>query len=196
MICFKTSKASTWFFTSSIVFVCCSKGFTKGEYAILACSIILLWSDGKISLPVRYSYLSFFPDDNAHIFASSLLILYCSFSSLILSSIFMINFYIVSKRFFLKRKELSDGRVVSITKKEYGWIKSWKSISEEWLNAICWSFLLFGIFTTKYCVEFNLMLFGTAKYDCVIRTREIFIFLLLMNNSIGLSYYRIKFFYY
>ena len=32
----------------------------------------------------------------------------------------MINFYIVSKRFFLKREELSDGRVVSITKKEYG----------------------------------------------------------------------------
>ena len=31
----------------------------------------------------------------------------------------MINFYIVSKRFFLKRKELFDGKVVSITKKEY-----------------------------------------------------------------------------
>ena len=32
----------------------------------------------------------------------------------------MINFYIVYKRFLLKRKELSDGRVVSINKKEYG----------------------------------------------------------------------------
>ena len=32
----------------------------------------------------------------------------------------MINFYIVSKSFFLKCEELSDGRVVSITKKEYG----------------------------------------------------------------------------
>ena len=32
----------------------------------------------------------------------------------------MINFNIVSKRFFLKRKELSDGKVVSITKKDYG----------------------------------------------------------------------------
>ena len=31
----------------------------------------------------------------------------------------MINFYIVSKRFFLRCKELYDGRVVSITKKEY-----------------------------------------------------------------------------
>ena len=32
----------------------------------------------------------------------------------------MINFYIVSKRFFLKREELFDARVVSITKSEYG----------------------------------------------------------------------------
>ena len=32
----------------------------------------------------------------------------------------MINFYIVPKSFFLKCEELSDGRVVSITKKEYG----------------------------------------------------------------------------
>ena len=32
----------------------------------------------------------------------------------------MISFYIVSKRFFLKRKGLSDEREASITKKEYG----------------------------------------------------------------------------
>ena len=32
----------------------------------------------------------------------------------------MINFDIVPKSFFLKREELSDERVVSITKKEYG----------------------------------------------------------------------------
>ena len=32
----------------------------------------------------------------------------------------MINFYILSKKFFLKREELCDGSVVSITKKEYG----------------------------------------------------------------------------
>ena len=31
----------------------------------------------------------------------------------------MISFYILSKRFFLKRKGLSDTRVASITKKEY-----------------------------------------------------------------------------
>ena len=32
----------------------------------------------------------------------------------------MNSFYIPSKRFFLKREELSEARVVSITKKEYG----------------------------------------------------------------------------
>ena len=51
----------------------------------------------------------------------------------------MINFYIVSKSFFLKREELSDGRVASITNKEYDFtvyflqifINSLKSISDE-----------------------------------------------------------------
>ena len=32
----------------------------------------------------------------------------------------MISFYILAKRFFLKREGLSDARVVSITKNEYG----------------------------------------------------------------------------
>ena len=32
----------------------------------------------------------------------------------------MISFYILSKRFFLKREGLADIRVTSITKKEYG----------------------------------------------------------------------------
>ena len=72
-----------------------------------------------ISLPVRYSYLSILPDDNADIVAFFLLVPYCTFSSLILSSVSMISFYILSERFFLKRKGLSDARVVSITKKEY-----------------------------------------------------------------------------
>ena len=31
-----------------------------------------------------------------------------------------ISFYILSERFFLKRKGLSDAGVVSITKKQYG----------------------------------------------------------------------------
>ena len=51
----------------------------------------------------------------------------------------MISFYILSKRFFLKREGLPDARVASVTKKEYGFvvhflhrfIKSLKSISDE-----------------------------------------------------------------
>ena len=59
----------------------------QGEYANLACSITLLWSEGIIFSPVIYSYLSIFADDNADMFAASLLIQYCSFLSLILLSI-------------------------------------------------------------------------------------------------------------
>ena len=69
----------------------------------------------------------------------------------------MVSFYILSIRLHLKRKVLSDARVVSITKKEYRIAlhflqkskKSLKSISDEWWNEICWSSQLFGIFTIK-----------------------------------------------
>ena len=59
------------------------------------------------------------PDDNANIFATSLLILYCTFRtvSIILPSTIMISFYILSK-IFLKREESSDARVASITQKK------------------------------------------------------------------------------
>ena len=51
----------------------------------------------------------------------------------------MINFYIISKKSFLKREGLSDSRVVSINKKEYDFAvhflqrftKFSKSISDE-----------------------------------------------------------------
>ena len=48
----------------------------------------------------------------------------------------MISFYILSKRFFLKREGLSDARVLSVTEKEYGFavpffVKSLNSISDE-----------------------------------------------------------------
>ena len=72
-----------------------------------------------ISLPVKNSCLSILPEDNADIFVASLLIFYFIFSSLMLSSIVMISFYILPKRFFLKHEELSDARVVLINKKEY-----------------------------------------------------------------------------
>ena len=109
------------FFPCSLnVFVCFSNALPSGQYVNFACSVILLWSDGNISSPVIYSYLSILPGDNADIFTASLLISDYSFRSLTLASIAIINFYIVSKRFFLKREELSDGRVLLITKKEYG----------------------------------------------------------------------------
>ena len=86
----------------------------------MVCSIIWFRLEGNIASPVRYSYLSMLHDDNADIFATSLLISYCSFSSQILSSIVIITFHILSKRLCLKRKILSDdARVVSIAKKEY-----------------------------------------------------------------------------
>ena len=111
---------------------------------------ILLWLDGNIASPVRYSYLLISPDDNADILATPWLILYYTFSPLILSSIFIFRFFIffifffhfLSKGLFPSREELCDKRVVSITKKGYGFavhflqrfIKSWKSIYHKLLN--------------------------------------------------------------
>ena len=74
------------------------------KYANWACSIIGLWLEGNISPPVKYSNLSTFQNDKTGIFAASLLTSYFSLSSLILSSIIIISFYIFSKRFFLERK--------------------------------------------------------------------------------------------
>ena len=81
----------------------------------LACSIICFWLEGIISWPVRYSYWSILPDDKADIFAASLLISYCSFhrqSDHQLSWFYYIYIYI-------NLKELSDDKVVSLSKKEY-----------------------------------------------------------------------------
>ena len=105
---------------SSIVFICFSNALLRGEYVKLDCSITLLWSEGTISSPVTYSYLSILSDNDADIFYACLLVSYCNFSSLILSSIVMISFYILSERIFLKHQGLSDAKVASITKKEYG----------------------------------------------------------------------------
>ena len=119
--------------------------FPKGKYANLVSSIICLWLEGNISSSVKYLYLSIIPD-----YAVSLLIWYCTFSSIILLSIVMISFYILSTRFFLKCKELSYASVAPINKEEYALThKVIKSISDEWLNPICWSSHLFGIFIIK-----------------------------------------------
>ena len=85
--------------------------------------------------------LSILPDDNADIFSACLLLLYCSFSPLILASTVIFSFYILSKMLHLNCKGLSDGKVVSLTKKKYGFalqfsqifIKSWMMISNFYI---------------------------------------------------------------
>ena len=67
---------------------------------------------------MRYLFLSISSNDNADIFATFLLILYCRFSFLVILSVVMISFYILSKRFHRKRKGLSDARAVSLTKRK------------------------------------------------------------------------------
>ena len=56
-----------WSLWSSIVFIYFSNVFPKEENVNLACFITLLWSWDCISSPVRYSYLSILPDNNADI---------------------------------------------------------------------------------------------------------------------------------
>ena len=67
-------------------------------------------------------------------------------------------------------------------------MKSLELISYEWINTICWNYLLFGIFMIKKWVEFSLTSFGTLKYGCVIKTGEMFNFLPLINNSVTIEF--------
>ena len=110
--------------------------------------------------------------------------------SLILSPSVMITLKTSFNRFSRKPKALSDGRVVSMTKNGsaihflYSLLNSSKLISAEWLVAISWSSLLFGMFMKKKCVVFTLTSFATWKYDCVVKTKEIFSFQPQRNNSV------------
>ena len=67
-------------------------------------------------------------------------------------------------------------------------MKSLELMSDEWLSAIYWRSLLFGTFMIKKWVEVSLTSFGTVKYDCVMKTREMFNFLPLINNSIIIEF--------
>ena len=118
----KASSVWFWFLVVSIcfspgystAFVYFSKAFSNGEYVNVACFIICLW---WYFLACRiFAFIIFFPDYKANVFAASLLISCCSFSFLILTLFVMISFYILSRRFFLKREGLSDARVASINK--------------------------------------------------------------------------------
>ena len=59
---------------------------------------------------------------------------------------------------------------------------------DEWFSPICWNSLLFGIFMMKKWLEFSLTSFGTLRYDYVIKTREMFSFLPVINNSIIIEF--------
>ena len=58
----------------------------------------------------------------------------------------------------------------------YIYIKSLTSTSDEWFIGFFWGSLLLEIFMIKKWVLFSLTSFGTLKYDCVIKTKEIFDF--------------------
>ena len=72
-------------------------------------------------MPVRYSYFDK-ADDKADIFAASQYHIVVFISNLILNSHDLLYFIseVYSQRFSLNLKGLSDGKVVSLTKKEYG----------------------------------------------------------------------------
>ena len=81
---------------------------------------------------------------------------------------------------------------MSLTKKVYGsavyflwsFMKSLKSTSVEWCDAISWSFFLLGILIMKKWVEFSRTSLGTLKHDCVLKTIEMFSFLPVISNSV------------
>ena len=118
--------------------------------SLIVYSIILLWSEDKISSPVRYSYLPILPDDNGDIFYASLLIYLQSYYQLI-------SFYILSNRLFLKGKELSDRRKASVTKKESRFSVHFYT---SWM--IKWDFLIWNFHIIK-CMQFSLTSFCTVE---------------------------------
>ena len=65
-------------------------------------------------------YLSVLSDDNTNIFAGALLMSYCNFSPLFFLSVVVTTIFTSSNRLIQKCKVLLDGRVVSITKNDYG----------------------------------------------------------------------------
>ena len=77
IFCYFSLEKSRDFKSHTCFSVCFSKAFPQGEYENLACSVICFWVEGNTCLPAMYLYLPIFPDDNADIFAVSLLILCC-----------------------------------------------------------------------------------------------------------------------
>ena len=120
-----------------------------------------------MSLPLRYCYSLILPDDKGDIFAASLLILYFSFSSLIFSSISMISFDILSKRFILKRKWLSDARVLSTTKNEYGFVGKWYFL--QLINKLVTIKLRSLLLRISAFISSNAIIFSFVYMDCILQ---------------------------
>ena len=103
---------------------------------------------------------------------------------------FMITLHALCNRLSWKRNALSN--VVlrtkngngSAVKSLYSLLKPLKSISDEELVAICWSYCLFKIFMMKKCLLFSLISFDPWNYDWVMKTKKIFNFLSLINSSV------------
>ena len=51
-------------------------------------------------------------------------------------------------------------------------MKSLKSMSDKWFEAVCWNYFLLGILMIKLCVAFGFIVLGTLKYDWDIKTRS------------------------
>ena len=49
-------------------------------------------------------------------------------------------------------------------------------------------FCFLEIFVINKCLEFTLISFGILKYDCIIKTIEMFNFLLLINSSVTIEF--------
>ena len=68
-------------------------------------------------------------------------------------------------------------------------IRFLRLISDEWFVAIYLSSLLFEIYVKKKWVVFSLKSLENLKYDCIIKTRVIFNFQPLINNSVTMEFY-------
>ena len=92
-----------FFFFRKILKPSMSMKLVEGNNNLTRSKFLFFFSANDSSLKTTKNVF-YFIDDNADIFATSLLISYCSFSSLILLSIVRISFYILSKRLLLKQK--------------------------------------------------------------------------------------------
>ena len=134
------------------------------------------------------------------VFLLFLLMSYCSFLSLILSSINMISFYIFSKRFSLKPKVYSDAAIALTTKKIWFCSTFFIMIDKVFKDNI-WltikynllKFLFVWNYRSKIVHRVWSNIFWDSKIRLCIKKWEMFGVLPLINNSFAIV---LIFFYY